>query len=161
MEKMVNVGSRIPFNLHNQVIPPETNHTLSRSASGYFDDDYGGTYHPQPALYPQFTTPDPFDHDSYYSRSRHAEHDGNSNPILDVKLVGYVSRRGRTPRWESDVDLAAGTTPTQKGHFETESLSAIVSLLFAALSPHLTRLKELLDKAKLQEIGALTFSWGD
>ncbi|KAF5369721.1 hypothetical protein D9615_010156 [Tricholomella constricta] len=171
--KMVNVGSRIPFNLHNQLLPPEPNHTLSRSASGtmhYFDatDDYGaGMYYAQPyppAPYPRFTTsasPDPYDHTPHSSRSGSLERGANNtHSILNVRLVGFVDRRGRTPqRKRSDVgfdfDLGTENTPTLSSihHAQaqaragsgTESPSAIASS----------------DKAKLQGSGAISLSWGD
>ncbi|KAF8871946.1 hypothetical protein CPB84DRAFT_1899639 [Gymnopilus junonius] len=43
--KMVNVASHIPFNLHNQVIPPEP-HSISRSASGSMDTREERQYNP-------------------------------------------------------------------------------------------------------------------
>ncbi|KAG5649661.1 hypothetical protein H0H81_002601, partial [Sphagnurus paluster] len=124
---MVNVGSRIPFNLHNQVIPPEVNHTLSRTASGtlqYFDatDEYGpGMFYPYPqpyppALYPRFTTsssPDSYDQLPHSARCID-EQDPNAKTILNVKLVGFVDRRGRTARSSSEprLDLGTDNTPT-------------------------------------------------
>jgi len=48
LRKMVNVASRIPFNLHNQIIPKEQSYSASasRSTSCSMDDYYDERYHP-------------------------------------------------------------------------------------------------------------------
>ncbi|KAF8076971.1 hypothetical protein FPV67DRAFT_1473408 [Lyophyllum atratum] len=157
--KMVNVGSQIPFNLHNQLLPPEVNHTQSRSVSGalgYFDgtDEYGpGVYYPQPYPpdpYPRFTdSPGPYDHLSHSSRSRSLDDHSHSKTILNVRLVGFVDRRGRTMRRKQpdvDFDLASENTPTVA--------------TFTQVPPDPETLTAA-HKVKLQESGAISLSWGD
>ncbi|KAG6830424.1 hypothetical protein H0H87_008172 [Tephrocybe sp. NHM501043] len=152
---MVNVGSQIPFNLHNQTLPPEVNHSLSRNASDYLDyfdsnDDYGygnaRTNHRQqpypPDPYPRFTTSVSPERSSTRSKSIERE---PPTPILNVRLVGAVDRRGRTMRRnppDAVMDSGASeSTPTQ---------SKLPQLSNA--SP---------DTFKLHEAGAISFSWGD
>lgn len=130
---MVNVNSRIPFNLHNQILPPETwlnpnpgLKSLSRSISPsglvhnlnlinsntYYDSSrdtipYRHPLHPSnpyPCVpsSPQSTEP---------SRPESPEREtptattGRPNPILNVRLVGFVDQRGRTREHERRFDL--------------------------------------------------------
>ncbi|GLB34386.1 hypothetical protein LshimejAT787_0112700 [Lyophyllum shimeji] len=161
--KMVNVGSQIPFNLHNQVLPPEVNHTQSRPASGtpeYFTDtdEYApGMYyqHPYRSPHARFTTspsPEPYDYLSHPSRPRSPDGDSNSKTILNVRLVGFVDRRGRTMRRKEadvDADVASDSTPTAATF---QRISQDTEPPAAAISP---------DKARLLESGAISLSWGD
>lgn len=121
---MVNVGSQIPFNLHNRVLPPEVNHTLSRSTSGTMDyfgtmDEYGAEVYSQPyrsTPQPRFSaSPGRYKTLSPPSRSSSRERDPDAKTILNVKLVGYVDRRGRTAQRkqpDAAVDLESDSTPT-------------------------------------------------
>ena len=112
---MVNVGSRIPFNIHNRVIPQEKSQSVSRSASRSFDDN-----DPQP--YPNFHDHQrnrPSYHANYLNNYPHTSRSSSSlgpeagpssgtqsltleqprpAPILNVRLVGYTDTnpRGRT-----------------------------------------------------------------
>jgi hypothetical protein len=138
---MVNVTSRIPFNLHNQILPPETwlnanpnlsiNTSLSRSTS-------------RSDLVQTLTHSHPYDFSRNVVTYRHPLHPGNPyprvvsssespessrpdsperetltaattttmarpNPILNVRLVGFVEQRGRSREREhqGDRDLDA------------------------------------------------------
>ena len=129
---MVNVNSRIPFNLHNQNLPPDSwfsaspklnyNPSLSRSTS-HSDLIHNLTYY------------HPHDFDRGTTRYRHPLHPGNPysrvssfphsprgsppdspdspeqeastaytrpNPILNVRLVGFEDQRGRSRERERD-----------------------------------------------------------
>ncbi|KAG5722976.1 hypothetical protein E4T56_gene4655, partial [Termitomyces sp. T112] len=121
--KMVNVGSQIPFNLHNQVPAPKVDHSLSRffdhldSAGGCGEGIYYGQQPYPPTPYPHFTikgSPDPYS-DRSRSRSKSMERQPPA-PILNVRLVDFVNRRGRTMRRNhSDIavdSMASDSTPT-------------------------------------------------
>jgi hypothetical protein len=118
--KMVNIGSQIPFNLHNQVLPRERNHTISRSNSGSFDyynqsgGDYGRpTQHQQP--YPRFSTshsPGRYGDVATQSRSGSREREAKPKPILNIRLVGFVDRRGRSRQRKPDTSLDVGSENT-------------------------------------------------
>ncbi|RDB20039.1 hypothetical protein Hypma_013102 [Hypsizygus marmoreus] len=162
--QMVNVASQIPFNLHNQVLLPEGHHTLSRTASGsmdFFNHDaedyhreryssqpYRQPYPPQP--YPRYTTstsPGPYEG---HSRSGSPDRDSKPKTILNVRLVGFVDRRGRTmQRKKTDLDDGADSTPTVSNIHQVSSGSPTPS---GVASPA---------KLKLQDTGAISLSWGD
>lgn len=113
---MVNVGSQIPFNLHNQVLP-ELSHTLSRSTSGSLDiyhnnrsdqDPYHQLLHypyPHPINYQQpspTASPSPSPKRRHFSplpNSRspspvYGEFDGfKRTPILGLRLVTFEETR--------------------------------------------------------------------
>lgn len=119
---MVNVGSQIPFNLHNKVIPPENHHTISRSTSGSFDlyshsdGDFGQpAQYQQPDLpnpYAQFSTSYSYNDVANRSRSGSREREGKINPILNVRLVGFVDRRGRSRQRKPHSSLDVGSENT-------------------------------------------------
>ena len=112
---MVNVASRIPFNIHNRVIPYEKSQSVSRSASRSFDDNY-----PQPySNFHDHQRNRPSYHANYLNNYPHTSRSssflgpeaGPSSgtqsltleqprpaPILNVRLVGYTdtNTRGRT-----------------------------------------------------------------
>ncbi|KAG6827432.1 hypothetical protein H0H92_011811 [Tricholoma furcatifolium] len=149
--KMVNVVSQIPFNLHNQVLPPE-HHSLPRDPSGEFDnyDDGEGYFprrpHARRGPYHRFTTsasPDPYNNGS---RSSSPERQPPT-PILNVRLVGYVDRRGRTMRrsGEGAKSPSDGTPTCTASNVDGQSPSPTA----------------LVDKFKLHEVGAISMSWGD
>lgn len=104
----MNVNSRIPFNLHNRVLPPEIHQTLSRSTSGsldmFNDSHHHDHYHTHSPLYNQ-VSPLPSSSPSPrrgFSRSRSnspgfSDEDSRQKPILNVRLVGFAETRvGRT-----------------------------------------------------------------
>lgn len=114
---MVNVASRIPFNLHNQVIPKEE--SGSRSASRSIDDQYDSRYYNNTYSDYHYSNYDYRQRVNIFARgngSRSASPSpraGPSNgdqqeedvteqpkptPILNIRLVGYddTQFRGRT-----------------------------------------------------------------
>ena len=112
---MVNVVSRIPFNIHNRVIPQEKSQSVSRSASRSFDDSYRQP-HPnfdhhqrnRPSYHANYLNNYP--HTSCSPSSLGPEAGPSSGtqsltleqlrpaPVLNVRLVGYTgtNTRGRT-----------------------------------------------------------------
>jgi hypothetical protein len=112
---MVNVASRIPFNIHNRVIPQEKSQSVSRSASRSFDDSYRQPHsnfdHHQrnrPSYHANY--PNNYPHTSCSSSSLGPGAGPSSGtqsltfeqprpaPVLNVRLVGYTdaNTRGRT-----------------------------------------------------------------
>lgn len=181
--KMVNVGSKIPFNLHNQTLPPEVNHTISRSASGSLDpynyptEDYDQPTHHQHTYptnsYPRFSisrSPGPYGDVLRSSRSGSRERE--TKPILNIRLVGFVDRRGRardrkpgqSPGTDaenaatvSDISKSTGSTTTET---DQHSIPVRYFIFFMfSLPDHFTQ--GILDTFKLQETGAISLSWGD
>lgn len=179
--QMVNIGSQIPFNLHNQVLPPKIDHSLSRiasSTSDYFDSSGGfseGINYRQsypPAPYRSFTISASPDLYSDRSRSRSKSMDQEREPstrILNVRLVSFVDRRGRTIRRnQSDNAIdstASDSTPTAstlRPLTGDSSSSTNVSLgVLIVLPHHLICLKTSVANLKLHEAGAVSLSWGD
>lgn len=111
--KMVNVASRIPFNLHNQVIPHAE--SSSRSASRSIDDRYDSRYYYN-AYSEYHSSNDNRQRGNFYGRGNrsrspsHSPHAGSFNggqpqediteqpkptPILNLRLVGYNENQFR------------------------------------------------------------------
>ncbi|KAF9463678.1 hypothetical protein BDZ94DRAFT_1258274 [Collybia nuda] len=169
--KMVNVNSQIPFNLHNQVIPPENHHTISRSTSGSFDfynhsnSDFSRPVQyqlPDPSnSYTRFSVSHSYDdvaHASWSrSGSRERGRDTKTNPILNVRLVGFVDRRGRSGQRTSDSNLDVGSDGTVRTS-HMPSTRPGDSTGSDTLSSHALSLAA---KLKQQESNALSMSWGD
>jgi len=128
--KMVNVGSHIPFNLHNQPLPPDFHHNhrphlLPRSpSSGYFDHSIDDEYTENnryinyeqdpypPTPYPQFHSSSPRVYGATDHGSRSPSPDREPRTILNVRLVGFSDRRGRsTQRKNLDSDDTRDHTP--------------------------------------------------
>ncbi|EAU82580.1 hypothetical protein CC1G_12999 [Coprinopsis cinerea okayama7 len=117
--KMVNLGSHIPFNLHNRTLLP-SDRTISRSNSGSLDmmgryqssseqhlDDVLSRRRYLQSSYGQHhldsRSPSPAHHDADSSRSSRfrltVTEQPRPSPILNVRLVGYnapTTSRGRT-----------------------------------------------------------------
>jgi len=113
--KMVNVASRIPFNIHNREIPPEKSQSVSRSASRSSNEIYmqrrsnvhtsHGQQRNRPSYHPDYPYSDP--HTSHSSISLGPEAGPSSGtqsltleqprpmPILNVRLVGYADAKNR------------------------------------------------------------------
>ncbi|TFK33257.1 hypothetical protein BDQ12DRAFT_727892 [Crucibulum laeve] len=109
--KMVNVGSQIPFNLHNRPLPPDSLHSISRSTSVSFDmssdhlapGQYRRPYMPatQPYAQPSYLDSHELIAGGLRERSNSPVQGAamlpKANPILNVRLVGFQeSHRGRT-----------------------------------------------------------------
>ncbi|KAF8165983.1 hypothetical protein B0H34DRAFT_691350 [Crassisporium funariophilum] len=123
--KMVNVASHIPFNLHNRVIPPESQHSISRSASGSMDGHFR-RYRTNPYTDIRHTTYD-FEQTSRAS-SLAPGHDSGPHsrlgsrplateqpkptPILNVRLVGYTDTRIRGRARERGLQPSGLPSPT-------------------------------------------------
>jgi len=112
---MVNVASRIPFNIHNRVIPQEKSESISRSPSRSFDDNH---LQPHPNFHDHHRNRPSYHANYLYnypptsrSSSSAGPEAGPSSgtqsltleqprpaPILNVRLVGYTdtNTRGRT-----------------------------------------------------------------
>lgn len=153
--KMVNVGSQLPFNLHNQIIPePEAHDSISRSPSR---SDVSGYY------YNSNNTDHRYQNHhrngrrhgrgfSLRSRSASPSHTPSAvitdqpkpNPILNVRWVGFtpkeVTNRGRQRERKSS---QSGTPVSEEEGEDAISSPKSVTTL------------------KLQDVGSLSVGWGD
>ena len=146
---MVNVASRIPFNIHNRVIPHEKSQSVSRSASPSFDDnylqpysDFDGHRRNRPSYHANY-----LNNYTSCSLSSLSPEAGPSSctqslmlkpprppPVLNVRLVGYTgtNARGRTRKrgpHPTDLPSPGGGSPrtfdgTPVG--EGESMPAVI-----------------------------------
>ena len=145
IRKMVNVGSQLPFNLHNQVIPePEAHDSVSRSpsrsdVSGYYYNSYNTdsrrqNHHNGRRHGRGF---------SLRSRSASPSHTPSAvitdqpkpNPILNVRWVGFIPKevknRGRQKERKSS---QSGTSKSEEEEEDAVSRSVRRFLSCLALS---------------------------
>jgi len=169
--KMVNIGSKVPFNLHNRVLPPERSETLSRSASGSLDlTEYSDLVEYTAATYKRHhrerrraemakhASPHlpSYDHDGYHSRPRSVSPvvgiQPRYPPILNTRLVGFKgeTNRGR-PRgragYPGDNDETSKTLVERQ---RTVTASQADGESGTGIIPGAT-----------QFVGDIVFNWGD
>jgi hypothetical protein len=137
--KMVNVGSQLPFNLHNQVIPePEAHDSISRSpsrsdVSGYYYDSYNTDYRHQNHHNGRrrgrgFTL---------RSRSASPSHTPSAvitdqpkpNPILNVRWVGFTPKEVKNRGRQSERKYSQSGTPKSEEEEEVAISSSVRRLL--------------------------------
>ncbi|KIM38693.1 hypothetical protein M413DRAFT_240537 [Hebeloma cylindrosporum] len=171
--KMVNVASRIPFNIHNRVIPQEKSQSVSRSASRSFDDDYPQHYsnfHDHQRNRPAYHANYLYNPETSRSSSSLGPEAGPSSgtqsltfeqprpaPILNIRLVGYTdtSARGRTRERGPHPTGLPSPGIGSPGTFHASPLGEGESTPTAIQRP----LQEY--DFKFQDTGPLTVSWKD
>lgn len=143
VRKMVNVGSQLPFNLHNQVIPePEAHDSISRSpsrsdVSGYYYDsnktDYRYQNHHNGRRHGRGFTLRSRSASPSYTPSAVITDQPKPNPILNVRWVGFtpkeVKNRGRQRERKSS---QSGTPKSEEG--EEDATSSSVRRLLSCLT---------------------------
>ncbi|KAH6891587.1 hypothetical protein BKA70DRAFT_1119876 [Coprinopsis sp. MPI-PUGE-AT-0042] len=176
--KMVNLGSTVPFNLHNRTLLSDR--TVSRSASGsldvshrghfsseqYLDDTGGGRRYGQATAmysprYMESRSPSP-SHDEESSRSSRfepvAEQPKPTAP-LGVKLVNYTgptTSRGRARERPGHVTQGSKSPPSRQMSGETNE--AGLGWEAGVSGKPITAKKPLVE---LDDASSIVMSWGD